>query len=65
MLTLEPEGGAFKESALYKKTYGAESSRMTAYSPEDAWKGQKLGTNNGLKHYESLIKQYNRLLKPV
>ena len=64
---MEPDGSAFKESVLYRKMHEAESSRMTGYSPlpEDAWRGKSLSTNNGLKHYESLIKQYNRLLKPV
>ena len=67
LLTLEPDGGAFKESVLFEKMRGVESSRMTGYSPlpQDAWRGKSLSTNNGLKHYESLIKQYNRLLRPV
>ena len=67
LLTLKPEGGAFKESFLYKKTMKDAGLAPTGYTPipQDARRGKSLSTNNGLKHYESLIKQYNRLLRPV
>ena len=60
LLAIDSNSGAYRETPLYQKIAQPEAEILL----QENKKGKQNETA-GLKHFESLMKQYNRLLKPM